>query len=71
MRIRRAAVAALASLTALIVISPGAYGAPVAEEPVTCKILDTSPDVIVLGVTPKSVQFDVSTDCDDQYDVSW
>jgi hypothetical protein len=71
MSLRRAAVAALASLTALIVISPGAYGAPVSEEPVICTILDTSPDVIVLGVTPKSVQFDVSTDCDDKYAVSW
>jgi hypothetical protein len=71
MRIARAAVSVIASLTALVVSSPGASAASAQDEPVTCTIVDTSPDTIVLGVVPQQVQFAVNTDCDGEHPVSW
>lgn len=41
------------------------------EEVVTCTVVDTSPDEVVIGISPKRVQFDVGTDCDDDHPVSW
>jgi hypothetical protein len=39
--------------------------------PVVCTIQNTSPAEVDLWVTPQRVTFDVATDCDQQYHVSW
>jgi hypothetical protein len=78
MRIRRAAAAAVVpvSLLAFLTMSPTARaaagaGAAGGDDPVSCTIVDTSPDVVSLGVTAKQVTFDVGTDCDDDTPISW
>lgn len=69
----RPALAAFAVLPflCLAISSPPAIADDDGDDPVTCTIVDTSPDAIVLGVTPKNVTFDVGTDCDDDYPVDW
>lgn len=61
-------------LAALVVPVLALVATPVAhadDDPVSCTIVDTSPDIVSIGLTPKRVQFDVGTDCDDDYDVDW
>jgi hypothetical protein len=76
MRIRQTVIGVAASFAGLVLISANASGASAASpstdsDPVNCTIVDASPNTIVLGTTAKRVQFDVGTDCDDDYDVKW
>jgi hypothetical protein len=40
-----------------------------AADAVTCTIVDTSPDTVVIGLAPETFQIDVATDCDAERDV--
>lgn len=72
MPLRRAALAALIATTSLLATSVTLAPSSRADDPPSsCTIVDTSPDTVVIGVTPKRVTFDIGTDCDDDTPVLW